>query len=219
MESGRYWNDSTDYLEHHGVLGMKWGVRRYQNADGSLTDKGKKRYYVGSSDKKKRAKGYQRRLNDLDEERVHTRNQWREYSGNQALRENDLQVKNVESEINKTIKQAAAEGMSINSKNCTRYEGQGKVQVGYLLGGIPGAVVGYEISKSRNETMVTSGRKYKVSTKGPGGLKSKHPEDAEYETASSDSFKSVRNPDYYKGIQVEDRFGNGSYGTVKRKRS
>lgn len=29
---------------HWGVKGMKWGVRRYQNADGSLTDAGKKRY-------------------------------------------------------------------------------------------------------------------------------------------------------------------------------
>ena len=31
-------------LVHHGTKGMKWGVRRYQNTDGSLTPAGKKRY-------------------------------------------------------------------------------------------------------------------------------------------------------------------------------
>lgn len=30
-------------LSHHGIKGMKWGVRRYQNEDGSLTPAGKKR--------------------------------------------------------------------------------------------------------------------------------------------------------------------------------
>lgn len=31
-------------LYHHGVKGMKWGVRKYQQKDGSLTSAGKKRY-------------------------------------------------------------------------------------------------------------------------------------------------------------------------------
>ena len=32
------------YIAHHGIIGMKWGVRRYQNKDGTLTNAGKARY-------------------------------------------------------------------------------------------------------------------------------------------------------------------------------
>lgn len=34
----------SNYLAHYGVKGMKWGVRRYRNADGSLTREGMRRY-------------------------------------------------------------------------------------------------------------------------------------------------------------------------------
>ena len=36
----------TNELTHHGILGMKWGVRRFQNKDGSLTAAGKKRKLI-----------------------------------------------------------------------------------------------------------------------------------------------------------------------------
>ena len=35
---------SHDYLAHHGIKGQKWGIRRFQNRNGTLTTKGKKRY-------------------------------------------------------------------------------------------------------------------------------------------------------------------------------
>ena len=38
------------YLAHHGVKGQKWGIRRYQNPDGSLTAEGMARYGINSKD-------------------------------------------------------------------------------------------------------------------------------------------------------------------------
>lgn len=35
-------------LYHSGVKGMKWGIRRYQNADGTLTEEGRARYGANS---------------------------------------------------------------------------------------------------------------------------------------------------------------------------
>lgn len=53
----------TTELYHHGIKGQKWGIRRYQNEDGSFTEEGKQRYYIDSNGKMS-FKGRQRFRND-----------------------------------------------------------------------------------------------------------------------------------------------------------
>ena len=48
-----------NYLAHHGIKGQKWGIRRYQNEDGTLTEEGKRRY------SKDLLKAYKRNNRDL----------------------------------------------------------------------------------------------------------------------------------------------------------
>lgn len=52
-------------LYHHGVKGMRWGIRRYQNKDGSLTAAGQKRYERDI--RENNAKKKDNRIKDLEE--------------------------------------------------------------------------------------------------------------------------------------------------------
>lgn len=59
---------SENYLAHHGIKGQRWGVRRFQNADGSYTAAGKERYGRGESRKNPEftPRGESRKQKDLN---------------------------------------------------------------------------------------------------------------------------------------------------------
>lgn len=60
-------DEMTGYaIAHHGIKGQKWGIRRYQNEDGSLTEEGKKRYLDPSGNWTRKAK---RELSGIDREK------------------------------------------------------------------------------------------------------------------------------------------------------
>ena len=73
--SSRYLIVRNNELYHHGIKGQKWGVRRYQNEDGSLTEAGKARYSAAITDseakqfrvKRNSAGAYRRALNKTEQ--------------------------------------------------------------------------------------------------------------------------------------------------------
>ena len=57
-EDNKLYYESNNYLQHYGIKGMKWGVRRYQNYDGRYTQAGVKRYNKAMDTYEKRKADY-----------------------------------------------------------------------------------------------------------------------------------------------------------------
>ena len=65
--------DDRNFLEHHGIKGQKWGLRRYQNDDGTLTEAGRLRY------------GGKTHVSELDEDELNDLHAAREYQHKKKL--------------------------------------------------------------------------------------------------------------------------------------
>lgn len=93
-------------LAHHGILGMKWGVRRYQNPDGSLTEAGKKHRA------KEIKNAYNQKLLDQKKDREHNKkigNPWAKRFNTNTLKvadkiEDEVQSTDLYKEYMKTYK-------------------------------------------------------------------------------------------------------------------
>ncbi len=76
----------TNELTHYGILGMKWGVRRYQNKDGTLTSAGKKRYDRVST-LQKRAEEIKKKKGTTNDAYISARKKWYAAKNKQRLRD------------------------------------------------------------------------------------------------------------------------------------
>lgn len=116
-------------LYHHGILGQKWGVRRYQNADGTLTAAGKKHYAKDKAVRKNErqaagsgsltnpnnsfaARKYQEAKGDLNRLKVNPGNDYEKYLRDMSevgsRREAAFKESKANFKANKTLGQKAA---------------------------------------------------------------------------------------------------------------
>lgn len=128
------WNDE---LYHHGIRGQKWGIRRYQNPDGTLTAEGKARYGEGGT-----ATGRQRArfLNRLDQKMAYNRvkmDQTNKESKREKLRNYNSNTKEL---VKSILESAGKDNIKIHSKQTMHSINTGKDLTKAILGSVAAGI-------------------------------------------------------------------------------
>lgn len=147
---------TQDYLEHHGIDGQKWGIRRYQNKDGSLTPAGRLRYLVGKVKKTGKAATEKVKVEKLHEDYSTARKPITQMSDAELKKAKDrLQLESeYRTEYAKTHKETTSEYIKRVSTAALKKHGEKVAE--YLIGKAINAAFGDEVIKGlgKNSSVV-----------------------------------------------------------------
>ena len=128
------YNYSDEYLCHWGIKGMKWGVRRFQNEDGSLTPQGRARYSDDSSSKKNAVNFSSKSISEMSDEelqstirRKQAEKQLRDLMASE-IRTSSPEVKKGNGIIKKVLTDAGSQAFTTMTKGAILYVGSKAIE-------------------------------------------------------------------------------------------
>ena len=133
--------DYREELYHHGIKGQKWGVRRYQNDDGTLTNEGKSRY-TADKIRKELNKTDRKMAKYRDNENIAATRKWKAYNKEKDTSKYDKKfnknyelVEDAKDRTRTLLNLAKEKGYTVSTVSRTRYARTGQQVVANLVAG------------------------------------------------------------------------------------